>query len=186
MSDWPVNITSPLVTIHPWSLEAIGEDLTAQAKYLSAAAGTAFPTVNLGYFIPFTLAKQIIAQKMFWYNGSVVNTTYMVCVGVYDQFGNQIWTSGNIAQSTASVIQTTSMSVATATFGPGQFYLAISCNTTTATFFATSMAANIFPALTGMAQMASANPLPTTATFAQIAGNYIPIVGLTTRIGGVI
>ena len=186
MSDWPINVQAPLVTIHPWSLEAIGTDLVSQVKYLSAAAGAAFPTVNLAIWIPFSLTKQITAQKMFWYNGSVVNATYMVCVGIYDSCNNLIWTSGNIAQSTASVVQSTSMSVATQTMGPGNFYMALSCNTTTATFFSTTMAASIFPAITGMAQQATANPLPTTGSPIQIAGNYIPLFGLTTRPGGVV
>ena len=178
MSDWPVNLTDPLVTIHTWSLEAIGADLTAQAKYMTAAASVVWPTAGLAIFIPFTVSKIITVKQLFVYNGTVASSSF--CVGVYDAFGNRLITSASTSQSTASVVQvcdTTDTNI-----GPGNYYLALSASTATQSFFALTMAANIFPGITGMAQMAAAYPLPSTATFSQIAGNYIPVIGLTTRV----
>ena len=177
MSDWPIVQTYPLVTIHPWSLEAIGTDLTAQAKYLSAAASAVYPTAGLGLFIPFTLTQNIVIRQLFAYIGGVASSG--VCVAVYDSCWNRICTSGSTATGTINAIQ--AFDITDVSTGPGNYYIAISASTATQSFFSCAMAANIFPALTGMFQQAAAYPLPSTATPVQIAGNYIPVIGLTTR-----
>jgi hypothetical protein len=175
MSDWPINIVQPLVTIHPWSLESIGCGIISMGgTTLYNASGTAYPTANLALFIPFAATKRMIAVKMFSINGTQSGN---IDVGIYDIAGRRLVSMGSTAQ--AGPYQ--EFDIADTEFGPGIFYLAVAMDNNTGKIYAGTLFANIAPAILGMAQMASAFPLPATATFAQITGNYIPLIGLTTR-----
>ena len=108
MGTWPVPVVEPLVTIYPWSLEAIGTDLVAQGGALNASASAGWPSANGALLFPFTLTKQIIVLEVFVYNGATISGSFDV--GVYSADGNKVFSSGAVAQSTASVIQSASVS----------------------------------------------------------------------------
>ncbi len=181
MSNWPIPTFEPLVTINPWSEESIGDAITsAGGSAISQAASTAWPTANLALYVPFQVRKPIVVVKMFCYNGAAVAGN--VDVGIYSEYGTRIVSIGSTAQAGLSAIQ--EFDIADTLLGTGIFYMAIALDdaTATATIRRGTMAANAIPAITGMAQEQLASvTLPATATFASIAGNYIPVFGLTVR-----
>jgi len=178
MGIFPDNVVEPLVTIHPWSLESIGPNLHTQATgLLTGAVSAVYPTANLALYVPFSVMKPITVTLLWWYNGAAVNGN--VDCGIYDISGTRIISTGSTVQAVVSSIQ--SVDIADIQIGPGNFYLAIALDNIVGTLFRGTLYMNIGPAVTGMAQEANAFPLPATATFAQITGNYIPVFGLTTR-----
>ena len=182
MSDFPISVVEPLPTIHPWSLESIGEDLTTVVNVGGAAAGylyytqsAVYPVANLALFVPFVLTKPVTVAKMFTYNGTVAAGN--IDVGIYDISGTLIVSMGSVAQAGTSVIQ--SFDITDTQIGPGKFYMAIVENNVASTFFKhdANEGANRLR-FTGMAQMAAAFPLPATATLALLTANYVPVFGL--------
>ncbi len=179
MSDFPIPVIEPLVTIHTYSQEAIGNSIAACAgTAFTATASAAYPTANLALFIPFKVFKRITAVQMFVYNGATVSGN--IDVGIYDKNGVRLISAGSTAQAGTNALQ--AFNITDTPFGPGTFYLAVALDNTTGTLFRGTLVVNIQPGTLGMAQMATAFALPATATFAQIAGNYIPLIGLTTRV----
>jgi len=172
MSDWPVTVVEPLPTIHPWSLESIGS-IESGGPRLTETASAVYPAANLALFIPFSLTKSVTVTKLFCLNGAVVNGN--IDLGIYDVYGVRLISSGSVAQAGVNVIQ--SFDIADTRMGSGNFYFAVAMNNIVGTLFSAAMFAAIAPAITGMAEMAAAFPLPAVAVFAQITGNYIPVIG---------
>lgn len=140
-------------------------------------AGTAWPSNNLGIFVPFRIAQPFTFSKM----GIVVSSASgNLDLGVYSADGTKIVSSG----STAVGSNVNTVSVTSTTIGPGLFYMAASFSTTAAQVmcyvFSATAKAGLIRAL-GVSQMASALALPATATFAANTGTIIPIMGLTNR-----
>ena len=184
MSDWPISVVEPLVTINPWSLESIGAHLVSGCDFFATSWGInvvgsqAYPTANLALFIPFSVTKPIVAVKLFAYNGGTVSGN--IDVGIYDANGVRLISSDSTAQAgTSATTALQSFDITDTQFGPGLFYLAVAMDNTTGCLCA--VVPDISPAFTGMAQMATAFPLPAVATFASCATLYIPLIGLTTR-----
>ena len=180
MPDFPINPIEPLVTIHPWSMEAIGPDLTASGLYYSACASAAWQIANAAFLVPFTLTKQYTATTGFWYNGATV--TYNVDVGVYDISGNMLCHTGSVVSSGTSVLQTAALTASTS-FGPGNFYLAITASDTSMTFFALAAASVTMLRAYGCVYIpASDLPLATGKTLTAMATfTRIPIFGISSR-----
>lgn len=174
-------VIEPLVTIHPWSMEAIGPDLIASGLYMSACASAAFQVANAALLIPFTLTKQVTLVEAFWYNGATIST-YTVDVGVYDASGNLICHTGSITASGTSALQINALTAPT-TLGPGNFYLAITASNTSMTFFSLAAASVSMLQAYGCCYIAASdNPLATGKTLISIATfTRIPIFGVSTR-----
>lgn len=168
----------PLVTIHPYSFEALGAFNNNAGNFpMLSAASAVYVSANLALFFPFQVFKQFTVRKFFWYNGTAVSGN--VCVAVYDAHGTRLGTSGSVAQAGTSVIQ--EHDVTDFELPPGVFYLAIAMDNVTGTLVrSTSGGINNLKSV-GVAQQASAFPLPAAATLATIANDYVPLFGLTSR-----
>lgn len=175
MSLFPALRLPPLVTITPFSLESAGVEWVAKGISLSGATSATWPAANRALFYPFTLSEPVIAVKLFVLNGATASGN--IDAGIYDRTGNRIVSTGSTAQSGTSVIQ--EFDITDTLFGPGTFYLALVMNNTTGTTFRQTTSSGSF-ASTGACQMASAFPLPATATFAN-TWHAPPVFGLTTR-----
>ncbi len=178
---WPNNNLEPLCTITPASPESgvfnapynggnVGLNGYASAAWSGIAANTAV-------FIPFSVAKRITFTTLFIVNGATVSGN--VDVGIYDSNGTLIVSKGSTAQAGASALQ--KFTVTSTTIGPGVYYLAVVFDNTTGTIYKTIIGQALRTKLTGMAQMASAFPLPATVTFATIGQDFVPMVGLSVR-----
>lgn len=177
---WPLPKIEPMVTIHTMSIESgVGASFynggnIGMNGYSSStwAAGA-----NVAVFVPFTVSKQISFSTLFTVNGTVVNGN--IDIGVYAQDGTKIVSTGSTAQSGTSAIQL--ISCTATTIGPGVFYLAMASSSTTGTFATYIIGQVLKTKFAGVAQMASALPLPATATLATIGQDSIPLIGLSTR-----
>lgn len=165
-------------SIHAWSIESIGSKIygLGGGNITGVTAGSV-PAANSAIFVPFALAAPTAVNQVFVYESS---GTGNFDIGVYDEFGARLFSLGSTALSGSSQIRL--FDVTDFNLGAGLFYLALSCNSGTAAFLGAS-----FGGVTGLAQvcgvasMASAFPLPATATFATAANDFIPLVGITTR-----
>lgn len=176
--DFPYAPTEPLVTIHPYTLESLGPipGILAGLAFRSTASA-AYPTASLAIFVPFVLAKPILVKKLWCYNGTAVSGN--VDVGIYDEQGTRLCSSGSTAQAGTSTLQ--EFNITDTVIGPGLFYLAIALDNTTGTLFRGTVTTVALLKQLGMFQQASAFALPATATFATVANDYIPVFGLSTR-----
>jgi hypothetical protein len=180
MSVFPNNALEPLVTIHTFSLESLGFGITS---YSSGAAwnnlgSSTWIAANRALFIPFVITKPTLIKQLFVLNGAAVSGN--IDVGIYDAAGTKIVSSGSTAQAGTTVIQ--SFDVTDTMLAPGQYYFAVALDNSTGTLLRVTVGGSGYRQQElGMAQQSTAFPLPATATFATIASDYIPVVGLTTR-----
>ncbi len=174
--------TPPVVTITPYHEESMGRFLAASNTSFTASGTSAvWPSANLALFFPFTVAEPTLVRRMFVYNGATASG--QTDVGIYTTDGARITSAGANAlallQVGVSVMQY--FDIADVTLMPGDYFLAISKNDTTGTVFRAGPVLALVRA-NGVLHMATAHPLPATATFAAptLTGN-IPLFGLTTR-----
>lgn len=170
-----VAIPDPLITIASLSGASLG------AYVLSGGVASATYTgANKAVYIPFRLTTGMTALSMYSYNGTVASGN--IDLGIYDALGNKLVSAGSTAQSGTSVLQ--KISIASTYLPPGLYYMAVAMDNATGTLFKNAPSQSAFCAFMGMAQQATAFPLPSTATFASMTSgvfNYIPCIGLTGR-----
>lgn len=168
------NVTIPaLVLITPASYLSIGVELGANAV---TPASAVWPAANRAIFVPFVLPERVTVRQLLCVNGGTVSGN--VDVGIYNSDLSLLISSGSTAQ--AGVNSTQTFDVTDTVLQPGFFYLAMAANNILATNqrwapFGTQQGAF------GVAQQASAFPLPASATLASVTSSYIPYIGLSLR-----
>lgn len=174
MPDWPiVRHTDPIV-FSPYIPQSVGKILAGMS-----IGGTtqAWPTANEAIFIPFSVQCIVTVRKMFIVNGATLSGN--VDVGIYNRNGTRLVSIGSTAQAGVSVIQ--EFDITDTLLSPGLYYLACAIDNGTATL--DMIGPSIVLAMgMGIAEMASAFPLPATATFAGLTGTTrIPYIAATQR-----
>ena len=161
-------------TISPESL-----GLRAVGITNAGIASAVWPSSNLAIFIPFTLPEASLALAMFSYNGATASGN--LDVGLYKADGTRIVSMGSTAQAGTSALQT--LDITDTTLPGGELlYLAMAMDNTTGTTFRLTGSSNVGQLRAcGVMQMATAFPLPATATFATLTSNYAPVVGVAFR-----
>lgn len=179
MSQWPFIPEPVLVTVHTMSIEGcLGTRMYNEANTgLTGTTSSAWPSSNLAIFEPFAVTMPTIFSKLFLMNGATISGN--VDLGVYSMDGTRIVSAGSTAQSGAGTLQV--LTVSTTTIGPGTYYMAMAADNGTASYFKGAVGQVLRTRVTGCAQMATAFPLPATATFAIVGQDYIPLIGLSTR-----
>jgi hypothetical protein len=162
--------------ITPMSYCCLGYDLAGMvaANFVS----TTYPTTNLCIAVPFEIAGSFLVRKVFWFNGTTAGTN-SVDVGVYEESGKLIVSGGGTLSSGASATQ--EVDVADTQLKAGRYWLAYSQNGTTATPMMSTNAAGLTRAM-GVAQMATAYPLPATFVPAVHVNGNIPLMGISSRV----
>ena len=129
--------------------------------------------LQIGLFLcPFRIARPVRVSQIAISNGGTVSGN--VDAGIYNADGTKLVSFGSTAQTPTSNAQTFAISATTLT--PGLYYAALALSNATGQIFAyTSITAEKCRVL-GLAQMASAFPLPATATFASAASAHIPVI----------
>jgi len=159
------------VFITPWGVESIGPVLNNALMPVVTPASTAWPVNNKAFYIPFVLAKSATVLKLFWANGATVAGTNNIDVGIYDASGNRLVSTGSTAQGTASIVQ--EVDVTDTILGRGQYFLAMSCSNTAATFSLSSSSTTQVGRLIGILEQTSALPLPNPATLAVCSATFV-------------
>jgi hypothetical protein len=164
--------------ITPASLESIMPGLSGAGQgVLGNIASGVWPSANLAIYIPFFLVEPVSIAQLFLYNGSAVSGN--VDVGLYAEDGTRLVSTGSTAQAGTSMLQF--FDVTDTWLGPGVFYLASALDNTTGTTQRVAPSNVMVLSVQGVAQQASAFPLPAAATFAALTFSYLPYVGLARR-----
>lgn len=133
----------------------------------------AFPAANAAIYVPFRINKPIVVASIEVLNGATVSGN--VDVGIYNESGTRLVSSGSTAQSGTSVIQV--FNITDTLLGPGLFYMALACSNTTSTFMRNAAPVYVSRPI-GMAQQATAFPLPDPATMALMTVTFLPAMSL--------
>lgn len=130
-----------------------------------------WPSANRAIFTAVYTDVPVLVQTM----GIQVSTqSGNVDVGIYDAVGTRLVAAGTTSTGAAG-LQT--FNITDTRLNPGQYWIAMACDNTTAGFTRLAPATNVAQ-VTGVQQMASAMNLPATATFANPASAYAPVVTL--------
>lgn len=143
-----------------------------QAMPQAAAANGAWPAANRAIYVPFSLARHRIAQIMWLQNGTVAGNLDM---GIYDEAGTRLVSSGSTAQAGASTIQIVDITDTLLT--PGSYFMALAMDGTTGQTGRYNPSTQ-FLRCAGVQEQASAFVLPATFTLANPSSAYIPIMGV--------
>jgi hypothetical protein len=144
----------------------------------TAAAVTAWGTINQARYVPFWIPEPITVVKLLACNGST--TAGNTDIGLYDSAGNEIVGIAAAAQSGSSGVWQ-AFDIADTPILPGLYFIGLLNTTTTGTYIAwadkeAGRAAGVY------SQAVGAGTLPSpTATFAALDAAVIPVVGMATR-----
>lgn len=144
-----------------------------EVSVLAAPASAAWPAANDALFMPLVLFRPALVKRLFVANGATAGNN--VDMGIYSADGSKIVSIGSTAQAGTSVLQF--FDIADTYLSPGQYYLALAFDGTTATIKRISLAVIRLKQM-GVMKMASAFALPAAATFATVTSSVFPLCGL--------
>jgi len=158
--------------IHTFTDDGVGGPIISLNA--QALTSTAWGTANLALFIPFTITERHTYVRACVCNGATVAGNFDV--GVYRGTA-RLFSTGTTAQAGVSQMQVvTGLSW---TLDPGDYYLALATNSTTATFMCGNIASGGYGmAVTGGKQQTTAFVLPNPATLANYATVFVPLFGI--------
>lgn len=160
--------------INVWSLACVGLELGALSGG-ATPAGLAWPTANDAIFVPLYITEPTLIKRLFILNGGTVSGN--LDLGIYTADGGRLRSSGSTAQSGTTAIQF--VDITDIVLGSGRYYLACAMNGTTGTAFRANVSAARLQQV-GVARMASAFALPSSATLVAAASGYMPLIGAET------
>lgn len=137
----------------------VGEALLLCANAFNS---TVAPGALLALYYPVLVPRAITVYQAAWLNGATVAGN--VDVGVYDEAGNRMVSTGSTLMAGASVPQT--VDIADTLLSPGLYYMAFVSDSATATFQRGFVPSQLARACGMRQQTLGAMPLPQTATFA--------------------
>jgi hypothetical protein len=172
--DWPRSPTVSQIGSH--SAQSPIAALALLTTTWTAAAAFDWPAANQAIFVPLAVPVWQRWSYGFWINGSTI-TSSNVDVGIYSIDGVRLASTGSVVMAGATNYQSSTL-LSTVELPPGPYYLAMSCNNTTARGWGVSTPSVTEGRMAGLLQMASAFPLPATATFSQWASTGYPYFGI--------
>lgn len=173
MPDFPTKLkVINSIVISPQAPECIGVACAMDTSPTSAA----WPSANRAIFVPFNVYHTLTIVQMLVFNGATASGN--IDVGLYDLGGARLVSIGSTAQAGTSAYQ--AFDITDTTLNPGQYYMGVALDNATGTLNRWSANAAEWRGL-GLQQMASAFPLPATATFALVASAYLPWVMASRR-----
>jgi hypothetical protein len=176
--DYPRNIAVPS------HISSFSRLMAGPVYRNQGAAGTpasfGWGSANAAVYIPLWLPWPYNVRRLFWVNGTTAAGNSDI--GIYSPKGAQLYHSGSTANSGASVPQYVTPSP-DLLLQPGFYFLAWSNDGTTTRAFG-NLLATITGRMCGLYQQASAEPLPSPATFAAYAGVGLPLIGITNTASG--
>lgn len=164
------------VLISPWSKQALGDHLGAEAM-TTQASGT-YPAASRVLAYPFALCDPFLCVKVWWHNGTTA-TTDTADVGVYTEDGTTLLLHGSAAIATANVVQ--EVDITDVLLPPGRYWAAYIQGGTTATPLGFTPAAAQMRVIGCAQQAGSGSALGSTFTPAAIAGAFFPYFGIAQR-----
>jgi hypothetical protein len=171
MPDFPfASLENALAVLSTWD-ERLSAHADVSVTTRASLASAVYTAASRAYYYPMHLDDFVTVTQMAIFNGATVSGN--VDVGNYDVNGTRLVSSGSTAQAGASTIQT--FDVADTALTPGDYYLAMAADNTTATYYCYKPNAQWMEML-GIQMQATALPLPATATFATASAGFIPFL----------
>lgn len=141
-----------------------------------SGSSLAWPNANRAIFVPVRVAEPVTIYRFIVGCGTTAGNN--IDVGIYDQWGNRIYSSGAIARvASAEIVDTPATPIH---IGRGRYYLALAHNGTNNIICHSATSAPQVQ-LTGVLQMESAYTLPATATFSAPTSGNVPLIGAAIR-----
>jgi hypothetical protein len=138
------------------------------------AATNTWTTANTAIYHPIRVTHPVVATKLHWLSGDVVNGNYDI--GLYDATGRKLASSGSTAVPGTST--TVLYDMADLYLEQTIVYVALALSSATCRYYGFKLASDIQEMrLSGLVEQASALPLPATATFATLSA-AVPVVQL--------
>jgi hypothetical protein len=173
------DVVPSLVSSWTFGLGMVSEGVAGS----TAGSGT-YESANRGVWFPLLVPATCTVRRMWWANGATVNASNNIEAGIYSDDGlhkpsTKVITTGSVAQGTASQVQFAD--ITDTILAPGVYWLYLSCSTTSATFFRSSVQSAIYAPLVKMEQ-GSIGPgsAPATATPAKASSSNIYLFGFAT------
>lgn len=175
--DWPRNQVVPThINNHTRWMNALSWKNVASPGIPASTNWTANAAIYIPMFLPFPY----VVRRVFHGVGSAASGHSDI--GIYTKSGTRLFSIGSFNNAGASSLQHNTVSPEYL-LQPGRYWFAYSNDGTTNQVFGVATQSN--PGrMAGLRQESSAFPLPATATFAQYAGIFVPLVGLTNTDSG--
>lgn len=172
MSDWPggfVNVQSTV--IGSTGSTSVASDVASSVA--STFGAGAWPTANRALYYPFWVEEACLAQKMgVW----VTTQSGNLDVGIYDEKGTRLVSMGSTAVGAAGLQV---LDIADTWLAPGTYFAAMCVDTTAAFFERTGSVSTNGLRMCGVRQQdVGAVTLPSPATFAVLASNYLTVLSI--------
>lgn len=165
MPDFPATFGNPNKTI----IQSHGPAGLIGDMLSSGSSAQVWQTTNRAIFMPIFLEYPVLAQAM---AVRVSVQSGNLDVGIYTLAGAKIVTSGTTAVAAAGL---QILDIADTWLAAGTYFLALSVNNTTASFFGSAQTDEV-AVVCGVQQMNSAFVLPATATFANPQNSLQPLI----------
>lgn len=180
MADWspPSDVVTPLHVswVSPFHSPAA---MVLENIFGPGQPGSQNWVANLAVYIPFQLPYPYQVARLWWINGNTVTTTN-VDMGIYTADGTRLYSTGSTTQTPASQPQYAAVSGHLVLDARTPYYLAWTCDNTTARSFSMNISTAAIGRGAGLLEQASALPLPATATFAAFTTQvFAPVCGVT-------
>lgn len=153
-------------------------NLSVAGSGAEAGLGNSNWTANLAVYTPFRVPVSTLVKKLWWKNG-FTSGGQNGDIGIYDVNGLRLVASGSTATSGSNAVQ--AINITDIDLPPGLYYLGLAFDSTASyTNYGSNLSLPL-KRMFGMAQEASAFPLPAVATFAvfSTASFGIPFAGFT-------
>lgn len=138
-----------------------------------ASAGGTWPAANRALYAPFIVEVAVTAYQMAF---EVVTQSGNCDVGIYDELGNRLVSSGSTAVAVAGL---QAIDITDTLLTPGVYYMAMNVDNTTASVMRSSSTPALLLRVLGAQQQAvGAVTLPDPAVFANPASAYFPSLSI--------
>lgn len=166
---------SPQESAFTFGQDGIGLELAAMVAYGNPLSAT-WPVANVALYMPITLQTPAIAYQLWVWNGATTSGNFDI--GLFNESGTKLVSSGATAQSGTSSIQL--VDIADTLLPVGTTWIGLAFPNTTATVLRINPPFR-YTAPLGCYQQTTAYPLPSPATYARIAQVFIPMCGILFR-----
>lgn len=129
MPDFPIS-PSPATPLHISCLSRFSGSWDLHITSNSGTLAARDWIANLVSYTPFVLPFPYPLKRFFWINGSTITSTNVDC-GIYTVGGAKLASTGSVAMSGANSVQYAAPT-ATMLLAPGMYYIAWTCDNTTA------------------------------------------------------
>jgi hypothetical protein len=140
---------------------------------IGTPGAAAWPAANRAIYAPIIIESEVLVTQLFIYVGAAAGTAD---IGIYDVMKRKLVSSGATNTAGSSALQL--FNVTDTTLTPGNYYLGMDCSTvTTLTLFRWTTNLTILESAGVQQEAVGSATLPATATFANPANSYLPVMG---------